>query len=253
MTASESDSSNQMRSLERALDVLRVVSESRQPVRLSDVSRAAGLHLATSRRILKVLERRAYVSSEGGGYVAGPAALLPAHGYLVGNGLTRAALPVLQELADALQLTSSLSVRVEDVRVMVARVEGARPLRYQLPVGERLPLHLGAGKVFAAWMEDAELTAMLERVAPIRRSDGREVTAEEFRSELAGIRARGYATSQNERVVGAASVCAPVLHEGELRGALQVAGRADDVSEDILPSIVEEVCRAALSISRRLP
>jgi AraC-like DNA-binding protein len=44
-----------MRSLERAIDVLEVLEVAGTPLRLSDIARRAGLHVATTQRILTVL------------------------------------------------------------------------------------------------------------------------------------------------------------------------------------------------------
>ena len=47
-----------MRSLERAIDVLEVLDGSRHALRLSEIARRAGLPVATTQRILGVLESR---------------------------------------------------------------------------------------------------------------------------------------------------------------------------------------------------
>ena len=46
---------NNMRSLDRAFDVLGVLQDAKQPLRLSEVARHASLHVATVQRILGVL------------------------------------------------------------------------------------------------------------------------------------------------------------------------------------------------------
>ena len=50
-----------MRSLERAIDVLEVLDGSRHALRLSEIARRAGLPVATTQRILGVLESRGRV------------------------------------------------------------------------------------------------------------------------------------------------------------------------------------------------
>jgi len=46
---------NTMRSVQRALDLLNVLQTYQHPVRLSDLARHAGLHIATVQRMLTVL------------------------------------------------------------------------------------------------------------------------------------------------------------------------------------------------------
>lgn len=241
-----------MRSVERAFDVVDLLSDTGRPLRLAEVARGTGLHIATAQRILRVLERRNYVAQDSAGYSVGAAALAAAHSFLVGNQLVLTATPVLQELATALGLTASLSVRVGTARVLVARVEGRSPLRYQLPVGGRLPLHLGAGKVFLAFMDKAAREEILGAMEKVETAGGEVIPMAEYRSLLDEIAARGYAVSHNERVVGAVSVSAPVRsREGDLLGVVQVSGREEDLSPDRLAEATREVVNAGASIAAR--
>ncbi|HWC22312.1 MAG TPA: IclR family transcriptional regulator [Flexivirga sp.] len=241
-----------MRSVERALDVIDTLGESGRPLRLADVARATGLHIATAQRILRVLEHREYVSLNSGVYSNGPAVLAAAHSYQVGNQLVLAAMPVLQELATVLGATASLSVRIGKSRVLVARVEGSSPLRYQLPIGGRLPLHLGAGKVFLAYMSSEERTKALEGISEIVTAAGEHIPMAEFGSILKKVAKQGYAVSSNERVMGATSVSAPVrVADGSVVAALQVSGSHEDLQGERLDAMPRELVNAAASIAQR--
>jgi DNA-binding IclR family transcriptional regulator len=247
-----SSPSTSMRSLERAIDVLEVLDGSRHALRLSDIARRAGLPVATTQRILGVLESRGRVEREAGGYRPGVGLIFGAHAYLTSSPLITAARPVLQDLAAETGLTASLFRRVGWSRVVLARVEGHRTLRYQLPVGERLPLHLGAGKAIAAWLSAEELDAFLAQAGELVGSGGAPLDHDRFRAELARSRARGYSRAQGERVPGAASVAAPVVDpDGAVIGAVQASGLQDDVPPDRVDQLGVEVQRAAFAIARR--
>ena len=243
-----------MRSLERALEVLGVLEESRKPMRLTDVARESGLHIATAQRILGVLERFGYVSQEPGGYTMGVTALANAHAYLVASTMPQVAGPVLRELAEATGLTATISVPVDLRRVLIARVDGATPMRYQLPVGERLPIHVGTGRVVAAYLSEEQLEQLIDEVVPYVTASGDTIDEPTFRRMLEQVRAQGYATSQSERTPGAASVGAPILDaEGGLIALLQVSGHVEDVDETEIGSYVTELSRAAIAIRHMLP
>jgi DNA-binding IclR family transcriptional regulator len=62
----------------------------------------------------------------------------------------------LEDLPREAGLAASLFVRTGISRAVIARVEGSNPLRYELPIGNRLPLHVGAGKVLAAHLPRAK-------------------------------------------------------------------------------------------------
>src|SRR6478609_9306389 len=113
---------NNMRSVQRALDLLNVLQTYQHPVRLTDIARHAGLHLATVQRMLNVLVDNGFAVRYGNGYTAGPAALSIAHAYLVSSPLTMIAQPIMQQLSAECGLTSSLYVPLAGTRVLVARV-----------------------------------------------------------------------------------------------------------------------------------
>lgn len=169
----------------------------------------------------------------GDGYTAGPATLAAAHAFLVTNPLSVLSQSTLQQLAVSTGLTASMCVRVEDSRVLIARVESDEPLNYVLPVGERLPLYLGgAGKTILADMTGDELDAQLDKI----RSDG-------------------YAISISERLYGIASVTAPVrAPDDTLVGVLGVTGdAANDFTDNQIAQLIPEVRRAATALGERLP
>ncbi|MEU7738999.1 IclR family transcriptional regulator [Nonomuraea sp. NPDC049158] len=240
-----------MRSVERAFDVIEVLEQSDKPMRLSNVARRAGLSPATTLRLLGVLQRRGFVVAEQQAYHLGPATLAAAHSFLVTDSLSRAATPVLQELAATTGLTATLHIRSGLERIVIARVDGADPLRYQLPIGQRLPLHLGAGKVLAAAMPEEELEALMSAVRDLSTAGGKSVSEADLRAELALIRERGYHVSADERVVGSSGVSAPVPRpDGQVMATVGISGPAERHPESEMLSIVPELLRAAAALGR---
>ena len=244
-----------MRSLDRAFDLLAVLQSAKQPLRLSEIARKSGLHIATGQRILNVLVDRGYAARTGDFYTAGPAALAVAHAFMVTNPLSLMAQTTLQQLAATTGFTASLYVRVEDSRVLVARVESASPLSYVLPVGERLPLYLGgAGKVFLAEMTTADVSAILPDAETIRLASGKTTSPPELIAELEKIRDEGHAFSVSERSFGIASIAAPVRSSDATTVAvLGITGPADEFVEPQIARLTTEVRRAAVALGARIP
>ena len=251
MTAPNSN----MRSLDRAFDVLAVLQDAKQPIRLSEIARSSGLHIATAQRIVNVLLDRGYAARTADGYTAGPAALAVAHAFMVSNPLSLLAQTTLQQLASSTGFTASIYVRVENSRVLIGRVESSNPLSYELPVGERLPLHLGgAGKVMLAEMTHDEVEAALPAGDSIKLASGATVTRAELLAQLEKISAEGHAISVSERSYGIASVAAPVrAADGKLAAVLGVTGPADTLTESQITRLVTEVRWAATNLSNRIP
>jgi DNA-binding IclR family transcriptional regulator len=238
--------SSPMRSLERALHLLNVMETAGRPLSATELGRAVQLSPPTVLRILSVLDKYGFATKSQGHYRLGVALLPLAHSFLLGDELTRAALPVLQELAQATEETASLFVRLGFQRVVVQRVEGKHPLRYILPIGQRLPLHLGMGKVLAAGMPKEELLGKMQLAT------GTRVARQALLAELEKIRRQGYAVSRNERAVGTSSVGAPVCDaQGRTIAAVAVVGTSDRMTPKKIERLSIEVRGAAKAIAER--
>jgi DNA-binding IclR family transcriptional regulator len=241
-----------MRSLERALHILAILENAGSSMGLTELGRASQLSKPTVLRMLLVLEKYGYAEKRQGRYRLGAAVLPLAHAYLLGNELTRVTLPVLQELAESTGETTSLFVRLGFKRVLVQRIEGLHPMRFALPLGERLPIHVGAGKVLAAAMSDDEIQQMLDELGEIRLANGKPFPREAVLAELKCVRKQGYAVSLGERMLGIVAVAAPVIDaHGATIAAVSVAGTADRISSKDIEPLSVEVRDAAKMIAER--
>jgi DNA-binding IclR family transcriptional regulator len=241
-----------MRSLERALHILAILENAGCSMGLTELGRASQLSNPTVLRMLLVLEKYGFAEKRQGRYRLGAAVLPLAHAYLLGNELTRATLPVLQELAETSGETTSLFVRLGFKRVLVQRIEGLHPMRFVLPLGERLPLHVGAGKVLAAAMSDEELHEMIDELGEIRLANGQPVPREDLLAELDRVRKQGYAVSLGERMLGIVAVAAPVVDtHGATIAAVSVAGTAERLKLKEIERLSIEVRDAAKMIAER--
>ena len=241
-----------MRSLERALSLLTVLQEAGSAPGLAELGRRSQLSNPTVLRILSILEKYGFAEKRQGRYRLGVAVLPLAHAYVLGNELTRVALPVIQELAQRTGETTSMFVRLGFKRVLVQRVEGQNPMRFVLPLGERLPLHVGAGKVLAAAMSEEDLRQMLDELGEIRLANGQPMSREALIAELRRVRQQGYAVSLGERMLGIVAVAAPVMDaKGITIAALSVAGAADRLTSKKIDWLSVEVRDAAKMIAER--
>ena len=218
---------------------------------VSDLGRATGMPKATAQRLLSVLERRGLIEKEDGRYRLGAGIVPLARAFLESNSLTRAARPVLEELAVVSGETASLFVREGFDRVVVQRVEGPHSLRYTIRVGQRLPLHVGAsGQVLAAAMPEDELRQLLAQLGEIRLATGQTLTHGDLLAKLERVRQQGFAISIEERDVGVVSVAAPVARPG--RGtiaAIAVTGPPSRMTREKIEYLTVEVRRAAQEVA----
>jgi len=243
---------NAMRSLDRALDIIEVLEDSDSPLRLTDVARRSGLHLATTQRILGALRARGRVSYDNAGYAVGLAAVIGVNAFSATNRLVSEVRPYMQVLSAKTGLPVSLHMRLGLSRVIVERVGGDESLQYSGSIGRKLPLHLGAAKVIAAYLPEPQLSEFIAATGAHRRADGTAVSTEDLTAELVRIREQGFAVASQERIPGRFSIGAPIETEpGIWDAALVISGRELSQYDKDLGQITADLREAAAEISSR--
>ena len=196
MTARSTKKSS-VRSLEKALDLLDYLEKTGSPRGVRAIEADLGIPKATAQRLLEVLESRGFVRKHEGKYALWVGALHLASSFRASDGLTRSALPILRALMELSGETCSLYVRQGLERILVERVEGPQPLRFQTPIGERLPLQIGAsGLVLCAGMPDGELADYGATLEAVRLADGTVLTQELLMERIRAARHDGFARHQ---------------------------------------------------------
>lgn len=247
------ESNNRGRTVERALDIVDFVSTVRSPVKLSQISRQTGLHLATTQRLAATLVHRGYLRVSDAGYTVGPSVLSLARAFTLQDRLSVVSFPVLQNLTDSTGLTSSVYVRTGDTRVLTCRVDAPQPMRYQLPIGQRLELTRGGGKVLLAFHPEGDESALAEGAAETRLADGRVQSPEDLAKELEIVRSQGYHLSISERHHGAVSLTAPIwTADGDLCGAVNIVSQDDTLTGEQVMELRPHLMSAARNIGEQM-
>ena len=220
--------------LDKSVAVLAALSE-HGPLSLADLVAATGLSRPTAHRLAVALEAHGMVGRDDAGrFRLGLRLLAWGTQANEASGIVEVAGPVLDGLRDRTGESAQLYVREDGNRVCVASAERPSGLRDTVPVGAVLPVDRGSGgKVLMAW------------------GDG-PVGASMTRTEVAAIRARGWAASVGEREPGVASVSAPVLDgSGRLLAAISVSGPLDRFGPEPGSRFAPAVVAAARELERR--
>jgi IclR family acetate operon transcriptional repressor len=200
--------------------------------------------------MLATLEEFGLTEKTSAGYRLGLAVLPLTHAFYLGNELSLTALPVLQDLAESSGEGVSLFVRFGFERIVIQRVDGPKALRYLYPVGQRLPLFLGVGKILAASMSPKELDRLIEIAGDARFANGEIFSREKFLKEIERAREMRYAISCNERIIGVASVAAPIYDSSNATiAAISIAGPTNRMTPERLEELSIEIRRAAALIA----
>ena len=227
-----------VRAVERALELMDCFTENRKEIGLSELSRLVDLPKATVLRLARTLETKGYLiqNTENQTYRLGPKVVGLSNVFLSNLDFRMVALPFMKALRDKTQETVTLYVVNGDKRLCVQRVESHHTLRQAINIGDHLPLDRGsAGKLLVAFLDlKSEVPGILDE-------------------ELYEIRKQGFAVSVEEREEGLSSISAPIRNDkGEVIAALSVSGSAFRFTKDKIEQYLVEILQTTQEISCQL-
>jgi DNA-binding IclR family transcriptional regulator len=201
-----------------------------ETLRVTTVANDLGVSHSTAHRLLAVLVHRGLIEHDerrrtyqrGAGLAALAAAILR------NDGLAQRAQPALDSLAEQLDETVHLTLLRASRVMFVAVAEGSRAVRAADRTGTTLPAHrTAAGKAILAWLSAEGLERWLRVVEPaVGDFDRRDLV-----SDLAAVRARGFAVNRGDTEPDLWAVAAPVIEAGIPVASITVgrpASRADE-------------------------
>jgi IclR family pca regulon transcriptional regulator len=238
--------------LARGLDVMASLGTAAQPMSLREVADVADLARPTARRFLLTLVELGYVRIEDGAFALTPRVLELGMAYIGGLGLWEVARPHMEALVAQTGESSSMAQLDGGDIVYVARVAVPKIITLRVEIGTRFPaLVTSQGKVLLAALQPQLLAAALREpsrsgLPPLLPRDTGAV-----HSELAQVRARGWALADEELAPGIRSVAVPVRDgAGQVRAAMNVTVHAAETTvETLVNEHLPKLLRAAGDIS----
>ncbi|NGN62695.1 IclR family transcriptional regulator [Streptomyces sp. A7024] len=236
-----------MRSVQRALDILALLTEERPVVSVRDITEATGLAKTTVIRLVQTLEQCGLLWGTGQGYLAGPGLWRWTHLARSSWELPPETRRLMRDLGARRRETVNLYMRRDVYRVCVAQQESPQPLRHVVHVGDELPLWSGASsKVLLKDAADA-LLARVARTSPY--GDGHVKRLREWIEEAGHA---GWAQSHGEREEGLSAVAVPVTgRSGAVVAALSLSGPSVRFGPDRVREFAEDLREVGGQISER--
>lgn len=246
-----------VRSVERALSILKLFLTGEGELNLAEISARMHLPQSTVFRLLVTLRSSGLIehSRNNGKYRLGSTSLALGGAFLRNSDLRQSAKDSLEALRDRCGETVHLAVLDKLEVIYLDKLSGLHPIGLMSSrVGDRSPAHCtGLGKALLAQLSESELR---ERYAntPLRRYTPNTIThLGALLKNLAEIRAQGYAVDDEEHEPGVACIAAPIFDSAGATAALSVAGPSQRINEQLnakeLPRIVRQ---AAAEVSARL-
>jgi IclR family acetate operon transcriptional repressor len=238
---------NEMRSVERAFDVMFQIVQSDQPSTPSSLANDLDLPRATVHRMLAVLVSCGVITraSDEKSFVVTPKLLLASLTNRRVARLSEFIVTYLHRLVALSEETSSLHVRSGDQRICVAEIEGSRGIRWARGPGWGAPIWSGAvGRMLMAGETRQEIDDIFARSSLDPLTTSTIVDPVEIRSRIDRARLDGSSCSASETVTGAAAVSAPlVTSDGRTIAVIGLYGPAERL--DHMRTFSTEICSIA--------
>ena len=248
-----------VQSLDRGLAVIRCFSSEHPSLTLSEVAERTGLTRAAARRFLLTLQELGYVGSSGRQFSLRPRVLALGYAYLSSFSVAQIAQPHLEDLAEELHESCSVSVLDGDDLVYVARASANRIMTIALTVGTRLPPYpTSMGRVLLAHLPTGELDAYLSRAELRKLTERTVVDPADLRAILATVRSQGWAAVDQELEAGVRSIAVPIEDSsGKVVAAINASAHAARVpmrtlEKQFLPRLQEAARQIDSELAARM-
>jgi DNA-binding IclR family transcriptional regulator len=245
--------SGSIQSVERALNILFMLAEAESPLTVGQVADKLGVHSSTASRLLSTLAQQNVVVQNRSGYQLGLGLLHLSHVVLSEMTIRNRAHPHLQQLARETGHTVYLATLFNGVELYLDEVNANDGIARPVWIGRTIPAHTASsGKVLLAYVSEAELSAYIGH--GLAANTRYTITdPSQLREQLAVIRARGYATSRDEYMIGFSSVAAPIFdRSGENTAVVTLSGSSSQLSLKRLDELAPLVIATGNAISLEL-
>lgn len=252
--ANDHGRAGQVRSITRAVSVLRALAESPDGLTLSETAAQAGLAASTAHRMLTTLESERFVrfDSASGCWHVGVAAFTVGAAFARTRDVIVLARPYMRRLMEQTGETANIFLESGGEVVCMAQIESRHSMRAMTRVGGRMKMHWSAaGKAMLAHMRPEHARRILDEHGMPRATPRTRVAAEVLLEEMAEIRRSGAAVDDEEQAEGLRCVAGAVLNEAGLPvAAISVSGPKSRVTDERLGPLRESVARITAEVTR---
>lgn len=242
-----------IQSVDRALDVLNILSQS-DGMTLSQVSERLGQSPATIYRVLSTLESRGMLETDPQSQTwhVGPAAFVMGSAFLRRSSVIERSRPFMRQLTEITGETSNLGIEKDRQVMFVSQVETGAAIRAFFPPGTLSPMHAsGIGKALLSTFSEDRLTRYLKTESLTAFTSRTLVAPNALRREMETVRSAGYAYDNEEKAEGMRCVAAPILNvHGEAVAGISVSGPTIRMTDERIAEFGRHVSNAASAISQ---
>ncbi len=200
---------NYIKSLIKAISVMKSFDLNNRELGVSDVARRIGLSKPTANRILATLVYGGLLeqNAETGKYMIGSGLFNLGSLYLITRDIVKVVEPIVKELNELTGEVTNLHIRDKGYSTTVLREESKHTFRFAYHVGSIFPAYsVAAGKALLSELTDAQIDSLYphESLTPLTQKT--VATRTELKKELEQIRKTGVAFQSEENRNGIEAV-----------------------------------------------
>ena len=244
-----------MKSLRKALNLLDLFTVLHPQWSLTELSHVTNFPLSTIHRITGALKEYGLLARDPQSkeYRLGFGAIDLGYRALASLDIPLIARPIMRRLAQQTRETILLTIPndTRDHSVCIERIDGQYDLRIHLKVGRQVPLHAGSSaKILLAYFPPEEIDEFIHRVGLPKVAPNTITDPEALKENLATIRHKGYAFSQEETNVGAWGLAVPILDQrGQAIAGVGISAPTSRYSRHVEEHVTKLTQEAALEIT----
>lgn len=232
--------------LEKGLSVIEAFDDENPRMTASQAGVRCGITRTAARRYLLTLNYMGYVATDGKLFWLTPRVLRLGQSYLESARLPRIVQPFLQRVTSGTQEIAYVSVMDGDDVVYIARNGSTRAMNTGVVLGSRVQAQVTAAGMLMLALRDPDLLETWLANHELKAYTTHTINNKErLRLELARIRQRGWAVSEQQLELTYRGVAVPLIdRKGDLVGALNVTmpmghESTEDAVQRVLPVLME--------------
>ena len=246
-----------VKSLEKALLILRMMIEDSRLLSLTEISRKLDFGKGTVHRILDTLRSHQFVRQDPATlkYGLGPLAVQMRNAVKSEDYIVKIIKPHLKKLSESCPEAISASVLEFNEIRYIARFESSEPLRVSIGVGTKFPAHCTAtGKVLLSDLNNEQLAKLYDGRKNIQKMTKNSIGSfSHLLKELKRVRDQNFALDFEEALIGVNCVARPIRDsKKKVISAISISGPISRMTKKKMLEFAELLSGTSDRISEEL-
>lgn len=242
-------------SIEKTIMIMKRLAQEPFQMTAIELSDELNINRSTVHRILNILKKEMLVMQNpvSKNYSLGPGAYHIGAAYISNQTDSEQIRYILNEVARETKQSVGYAVLVEDRIMTIYEIENYQPIKIGYRPGSFYPIHCGAyGKCIMAFYEPQEkLREIVYSTELFKKTHNTITDPEKLLKEYERIRQRGYAISDEENLLGAIGIGAPVRNsKGKVIGCVAAACIKSALTNEEFEFVKQKVIEGANKISK---